>query len=49
MRDDGTVQATLDGMPLYTFVRDTAPGDANGEGSTAFGALWVIATTTVRR
>jgi len=46
-RDDGTVQATLDGKPLYTFVRDMAPGDANGEGSTGLrggppGDLYVV-------
>ena len=31
-RDDGTLQVTYDGMPLYYFVRDEAPGDANGQG-----------------
>src|ERR1044072_3779762 len=27
-RDDGSVQLTWSGMPLYRFVRDGAPGDA---------------------
>ena len=37
---EGTHQVTLDGWPLYHFVRDTAPGDANGDGVNAFGASW---------
>jgi predicted lipoprotein with Yx(FWY)xxD motif len=39
-RSDGSIQATFDGHPLYTFVGDTAPGQANGNGSNAFGGLW---------
>jgi len=42
-RPDGTKQVTLNGMPLYTFFRDTKPGDANGQGVTAFGGLWTVA------
>jgi predicted lipoprotein with Yx(FWY)xxD motif len=42
MRTDGTTQVTYKDMPLYTFRRDMAPGDTNGEGSTGFGALWVV-------
>jgi predicted lipoprotein with Yx(FWY)xxD motif len=41
-RSDGMKQVTLDGMPLYTFLRDTGPGEANGEGVTAFGGLWNV-------
>jgi predicted lipoprotein with Yx(FWY)xxD motif len=42
MRTDGTVQVTVNGWPMYLFVRDTAPGEANGQGSTGFGGLWQV-------
>ena len=42
-RSDGTRQVTLNGMPLYTFVGDTKPGDTKGQGITAFGGLWTVA------
>ena len=32
-RNDGTTQVTYKDLPLYTFRRDTQPGDTNGEGS----------------
>ena len=41
-RDDDTYQVAIDGWPVYYFVRDTAPGDANGEGANAFGARWSV-------
>lgn len=31
-RDDGSMQVTLDGMPLYYWASDEAPGDATGQG-----------------
>ncbi len=31
-RDDGSVQGTYNGWPLYYFSGDSAPGDVNGQG-----------------
>jgi predicted lipoprotein with Yx(FWY)xxD motif len=31
-RSDGGTQVVYDGMPLYTYSGDTAPGEANGQG-----------------
>jgi predicted lipoprotein with Yx(FWY)xxD motif len=39
-RDDGTTQVTYAGFPLYTFVEDKKPGEANGNDVSAFGAQW---------
>lgn len=39
-RKDGTVQVTYAGHPLYTFVEDKKPGEANGNDVSAFGAQW---------
>ena len=39
-RDDGTMQVTYNGHPLYTFVNDTAPGDATGQGMDDFDGIW---------
>jgi predicted lipoprotein with Yx(FWY)xxD motif len=39
-RSDGARQVTYNGHPLYLFKEDTKPGDANGEGITAFGGSW---------
>jgi predicted lipoprotein with Yx(FWY)xxD motif len=39
-RSDGSTQLTFHGHPLYTFSGDTAPGQANGNGTNAFGGLW---------
>ena len=41
-RDDGTVQVTYNGWPLYLFLDDTAPGDTNGQGLDEFGGLWYL-------
>ncbi len=39
-RKDGTLQVTYAGHPLYTFVEDKKPGEANGNDVTAFRAQW---------
>ena len=39
-RSDGSVQATYNGHPLYTYVADTAPGQAKGNGLNLSGGVW---------
>jgi predicted lipoprotein with Yx(FWY)xxD motif len=39
-RDDGSVQITYDGWPLYYFAADTAAGQTTGEG---VGGKWFVA------
>jgi len=39
-RSDGTAQATYNGHPLYTYVGDTAPGQAFGNNLNLNGGLW---------
>jgi len=43
-RADGSVQATYDGHPLYTYAGDTAPGMTSGNGLKASGGLWTAVT-----
>ena len=40
-RDDGTVQVTYNGWPLYYFAEDAAAGDTNGQG---LGDVWFLVT-----
>jgi predicted lipoprotein with Yx(FWY)xxD motif len=42
--DSGEIYPTYGGFSLYTFVRDTAPGQANGEGIKSFGGTWSAVT-----
>ena len=39
-RSDGSVQATYNGHPLYTYVADGAPGQAKGNGLNLSGGVW---------
>ena len=39
-RPDGTMQATYDGHPLYTYVGDSAPGQNKGNGLNLSGGVW---------
>jgi predicted lipoprotein with Yx(FWY)xxD motif len=41
-RAGGTEQVTYSAHPLYLFKGDTASGQTNGQGSTAFGAPWYV-------
>jgi predicted lipoprotein with Yx(FWY)xxD motif len=45
-RSDGTTQATYNGHPLYTYIGDTAPGQAHGNNITLNGGLWHEVTTS---
>jgi predicted lipoprotein with Yx(FWY)xxD motif len=39
-RSDGATEATYNGHPLYTYVGDTRPGQANGNNLDLNGGLW---------
>jgi predicted lipoprotein with Yx(FWY)xxD motif len=39
-RNDGKVEVTYAGHPLYYYVSDTKPGQLSGEGLDQFGAPW---------
>ncbi len=39
-RSDGSLQATYNGHPLYTYVGDSAPGKASGDGLNLNGGVW---------
>ncbi|MGO8730479.1 MAG: hypothetical protein ACLQK8_28025 [Streptosporangiaceae bacterium] len=45
-RADGTVQATYDGHPLYTYIGDSARGQASGNDLNLNGGLWHEVTVT---
>ncbi len=39
-RNDGTMQITYAGHPLYTYTVDMSPGQVTGNGVNAFGGIW---------
>jgi predicted lipoprotein with Yx(FWY)xxD motif len=41
-RSDGKLQVTYNRHPLYSFVSDTKPGQATGQGVNQFGAPWWV-------
>ena len=45
-RDDGSMQVTYNGWPLYLFAGDSAAGDTNGQGIDEFGGLWFLVSPT---
>ena len=45
-RSDGSLQATYNGHPLYTYIADTAPGQAKGNKLNLNGGLWYEVTVS---
>jgi predicted lipoprotein with Yx(FWY)xxD motif len=45
MRSEG-VQVTYHGKPLYTWFKDTSPGQVTGQGVVDSGGTWFVATVT---
>jgi predicted lipoprotein with Yx(FWY)xxD motif len=45
-RADGSVQATYNGHPLYTYTGDTAPKQTHGNGLNVNGGVWHEVTTS---
>jgi predicted lipoprotein with Yx(FWY)xxD motif len=45
-RADGSLQATYNGHPLYTYVADTGPGQAKGNKLNLNGGLWYDVTVS---
>jgi predicted lipoprotein with Yx(FWY)xxD motif len=45
-RADGSLQATYNGHPLYTYIGDSGPGKANGNGVNLNGGVWHEVTVT---
>jgi predicted lipoprotein with Yx(FWY)xxD motif len=41
-RSDGTAQLTVNGWPMYTYVGDSKPGAASGQGKNLSGGLWWV-------
>ncbi len=45
-RGNGTLQVTLNGLPVYRYSGDSAKGDVNGEGIESFGGTWHAVTAS---
>src|SRR4051812_13901049 len=45
-RSDGDPQVTYAGHPLYRYQGDSKPGDAAGQGISAFGATWYVLSSS---
>ena len=48
-RSDGSIQATYDSHPLYTYIDDTAPGQDHGNNINLNGGLWYQMTVAGTR
>lgn len=44
--DDGTLQVTYNGFPLFYFSGDTAPGNKNGLGVEGYGGRWYMVSSS---
>jgi predicted lipoprotein with Yx(FWY)xxD motif len=42
----GGTQVTVDGLPVYHFAADSAPGDTKGDGLSSFGGTWHVVKLT---
>jgi predicted lipoprotein with Yx(FWY)xxD motif len=45
-RNDGKLEVTYNGWPLYRYQPDRKAGDINGEGANQFGAVWYLLNTS---
>jgi predicted lipoprotein with Yx(FWY)xxD motif len=45
-RSDGSMQATYNGHPLYTFIGDTRPGQAKGNNLVLSGGIWHVVSVS---
>lgn len=45
-RSDGSLQATYNGHPLYTYKGDTSAGQVSGNNVNGFGGLWYAVTAS---
>jgi predicted lipoprotein with Yx(FWY)xxD motif len=45
-RSDGSMQATYNGHPLYTFIGDTKPGQAKGNNLVLSGGIWHVVSVS---
>jgi predicted lipoprotein with Yx(FWY)xxD motif len=45
-RPDGSVQATYNGHPLYTYAGDKSPGQVGGNNVSGFGGVWHAVTVS---
>ncbi|MFJ9029653.1 hypothetical protein ACIRQP_14190 [Streptomyces sp. NPDC102274] len=48
-RDNGAIQATYNGHPLYRFTGDHKPGDTNGQGDVSFHDTWYVVGTSGKK
>lgn len=48
-REDGSLQVTYEGWPLYRFVKDDEPGDAYGQDVEGFGGEWYMVSPQGRK